>query len=325
MSKQQQSRQDKDKSRYYPPEMIPFALCSACLDVVLEQSEKAAEIYEEVIECLSLPGCQETMDQIVEWLPDNRSIIKALVKESGYDVKKPPDKEGFGIPYVRGLMKGGLGLLKGYANKLTPRILKGKRRKRDLTLLVNKIDEFIKVGFNSKTDQLNGKYKITIAASSFLFNTIWISVLSENYRQLLKQWEKVKVIQYCGKTYDMADVINDKVTASLYRYLHKQYKNAGFRLRHDQKLDNIALRWYQSRVVYSGPEEYCRKLLLEEGEDLDPANVSNEIKECDEAIGYPRGNKPKSDTWDFMDVKETILGSEKLYKLVDTVRMKLKK
>jgi len=91
----------KDQARYYPPEMMPFSLCTACLEIVLEQSEKAAEIYEEVIECLSLPGYQETMNQIGEWLPDNRSIIKELVKESGYDLKKPPDKEGLGIPYVR--------------------------------------------------------------------------------------------------------------------------------------------------------------------------------------------------------------------------------
>jgi len=321
----QRNSKSEDKARYYPPEMIPFAVCSACLDVVLEQSEKAAEIYEEVIECLSLPGCQETMDQVEEWKPDNSSIIKELVKESGYDVKKPPNKEDFGIPYIRGLMMGGLSLFKGYANKLTPKILKGKRRKRDLTLVINKIDEFIKVGFNNETDQLNGKYKITTATSPLLFNTIWISALSENCEQTLKTWEKFKLIEYGGKTYNIADVINDKVTASLYRYLRKQYKNAGFRLRHDQKLDNIALRWYKSRVIYSGPEEYCRRLSLNGGEDLDPANVSNEIKECDEAIGYPRGNKPKSDAWDFMDVKETILGSEKLYKLVDTVRMKLKK
>ncbi len=134
MSKKK-SKQTKDSFQYYPPEMIPFALCSACLDVVLEQSEKAREIYDEVIECCSLPGCQETMDQIGEWLPDNKSFIKELVKESGYDINKPPNKEGFGIPYIRGLMIGGLSLIKGYANKLSPKVLKGKKRKRDLVVL----------------------------------------------------------------------------------------------------------------------------------------------------------------------------------------------
>ena len=111
------SKHEKDKNRYYPPEMIPFALCSACLDVVLEQSEKAAETYEEVIECLSLPGCQETMDKVGDMIPDRANLLKELVKKSGYDVNKPPSREAFGIPYVRGLMKGGLGLFKGYANK----------------------------------------------------------------------------------------------------------------------------------------------------------------------------------------------------------------
>jgi len=159
------SKHEKDKSRYYPPEIMPFALCSACLDVVLEQSEKAREIYEEVVDNLSLPGCQETMDQVGEWKPDSANFLKELVKISGYDVNKPPSREAFGIPYVRGLMKGGLSLFKGYAHKLTPKILRGKRRKRDLILLIYKIDEFIKVGFNSEKDQLTGKYKITIASS----------------------------------------------------------------------------------------------------------------------------------------------------------------
>ena len=84
-------KQTKDKSHYYPPEMMSFTLCSACLDVVLDQSEKAAELYEDIIECLSLPGCQETMEQIGEWIPDKKSIIKELVKESGYDFNLPPN------------------------------------------------------------------------------------------------------------------------------------------------------------------------------------------------------------------------------------------
>jgi hypothetical protein len=56
--------------------MIPFTLCSACLAIVLEQSEKAREIFNEIIEYFSLPGCQETMDKIGEELPDNISIFE---------------------------------------------------------------------------------------------------------------------------------------------------------------------------------------------------------------------------------------------------------
>ena len=204
------------------------------------------------------------MDKVGEELPDSGTLIKNLVKKSGYHVNKPPSRETFGIPYVRGLMKGGLSLFKGYAHKLTPKILRGKRRKRDLTLLIYKIDEFIKVGFNNEKDQLTGKHKITIASSPFLVNTIWISALSESCEQTLKTWEKFKLIEYGGKNYNIADLMNDAVTLRLHRYLNKQYKNAGFRLRHDQKLDNIVWRWYQSRVVYSGPEEYCRQLSLDD-------------------------------------------------------------
>lgn len=53
-------KKKKDKSRYYPPEMMPFVLCSACLEIVLDESEEARKLYDEIIECFSLSGCQET-------------------------------------------------------------------------------------------------------------------------------------------------------------------------------------------------------------------------------------------------------------------------
>ncbi len=147
-------KKTKDKARYFPPEIMPFALCAACLDIVLEQSEKARELYEEIVDCFSLPGCQEIMVKAGEYLPDNKTLLKKLVKKSGFDINKPPSKDSFGIPYIRGILKGGYSLLSEYAGKITPRIWKGRRSKRDLMIIINKLTELIKIGFNREEDQL---------------------------------------------------------------------------------------------------------------------------------------------------------------------------
>ncbi len=64
--------------------------------------------------------------------------------------------------------------------------------------------------------------------------------------------------------------------------------------KHDATLDKAAWDWYQCRVVYSSITEYCRQMSLK-GIDLDPSNLSNEIKKCDEAVGYPRTREKKTE------------------------------
>ena len=66
------------------------------------------------------------------------------------------------------------------------------------------------------------------------------------------------------------------------------YKSHGWRLRQDQKIRDMAWSWYHCRVVYSGPEEFCRKYLLETGIELRTENIVKEIALCDDTFGYPR-------------------------------------
>jgi hypothetical protein len=93
----------KNDSRYISPEMMPYALCNACLEVVIENNEKAREIYEDIVECFGFPGCQAVSIIAKEVLPDSNILMKDLIEKSGFDVKKPPDKETFKIPYTRGV------------------------------------------------------------------------------------------------------------------------------------------------------------------------------------------------------------------------------
>ena len=141
---------------------MPFVWCTACLGVVLEQSEEANDIFEDIIDCLELPGWKELTEKVENELPGSESLMKQIVKESGYDFHKPPSKENMGIPFMRGLMKGGLRFVSGYSEKYIRWALKGKRRIKDYRLLVSKIDELVKVGFNSKNEREKGQALIQI-------------------------------------------------------------------------------------------------------------------------------------------------------------------
>jgi hypothetical protein len=109
---------------------------------------------------------------------------------------------------------------------------------------------------------------------------------------MLKEWERLKIMKVGDKIYDIKDIMSDEVTNRIHRNLTKKYRASGFMLIHDQTLEKKARRWYQCRVVYSGPEEYCREMQLK-GDPLDPINLLHEIEDCDEVLGYPRRTKKK--------------------------------
>lgn len=278
-----------DKARYYPPEAMPFILCVACVGMVLEHSEKAMDLYDKVIECHDLPGCRKILDKLGGEIPKREGLLKLIVKESGYDYKKPPERENVGIPYMRGLLRGGLSLASKYRDKFLPWVLKNRSVNRDFIKLINRINDLIKIGFNNESDSANGKYKITASGSNLLANVICLKSLVEYCGLKLTEWEKYKVVKIGKRTYDMADVLNDEVTNRMHRYLVKNYKNSKFALKHDNKIEKVAWLWYQCRVAYSGPAEFCRSRDFISEETLDPNDIDKEIRDCDLAVGYPRG------------------------------------
>lgn len=292
MAKKKQKRKE---SRYIPPEMMHYMLCAACLGVVISENKQAKEIYDGIVECGYLPGYQMLQEKAGDLLPDSGTILKDIIEKSGYDVDKPPSKDIQGISYVRGMIKGSRKVISEYADRIIPEIEKKNLIMRDMNILNAQIDKLVKVGFNREEDQRAGNYKVISADDNILGEAILFVALCQFNKNFLNVWEKVRIIEYAGKKYHMDEIMTGGASLRLYRKVVNQYKKSGFLLRHDATLDKIAWDWYQSRVVYSGPAEYCRELSLKEGIDLDPANVSNEIKECDEAVGYSRGREKKTE------------------------------
>jgi hypothetical protein len=286
----------KEKASYYPPEMMPFALCAGVLEIVLQQNERAKKLYERMKEYCSLPGCKETFDRLENEIPNGEALVKAIVKKAGYNFKKPPD-ENNQMVYARGLLSGTKKLVINYAERYLPWVLFRNKRSRDFRKLCSCVNDFIIVGFNNESDLQKGKHKVTAISSNTLVLTIFFRTFADIYKLNLDDWGKIMVFRSGKKTYNMTAVMNGKMSVRGHRSLVGQYRSAGFALKHDEKLNTVAWRWYQSRVVFSGPEEYCRQLYLTSGEDVDPANVSKEIQDCDKAIGYERAKtgKPKID------------------------------
>ena len=153
------------------------------------------------------------------------------------------------------------------------------QRNNDFQEVVASINDFIKVGFNREHEQVKGKYKVTALSSK----TLPLVVIAKAYLEVkplnLKRFEQAPMYLHGKKLYTLRDVNNRTIPRRVQKSITRDYLDAGFKLKHDDKLDRVARWWYQCRVVYSGPEEFCRELLLGGGENLDPANVSKELFE----------------------------------------------
>lgn len=282
-----------DSTHYIPPELTPITICAACLGVVLKEDSEAKELYGEIVQCYKLSGFQQIFDKLTEEIPAGQELIKKIVGKSGLDYEKPPDMKTAGIPEVRNIINGGLDLISDYTDEYLPWIMEGKTRSNDLNLMLHKITELIRIGFNNKKKQAKGIYKVSGENSYWLGQTINICALFENYTLMLKEWERAKILKLGDKVYTMNDIMTDKVANRIHRNLTTQYKISGFIQVRDLTIEKMAYSWYQCRVKCSGPGEYSRQLQLK-GEAGDAANLLNEIEACDLLIGYPRRKQKKA-------------------------------
>jgi len=74
------------EAHYWPELMLPFALSATCIQVVLDNSEKAKYIYDEAVEAWSMDDCQAVLNETkipfssmlsaIEAVRSNKGIIK---------------------------------------------------------------------------------------------------------------------------------------------------------------------------------------------------------------------------------------------------------
>ncbi|KSV17885.1 hypothetical protein CY91_02485 [Dehalococcoides mccartyi] len=238
------------------------------------ESEKAKALYNQIVESYRLPDVKEAFEILDMEMPQGKELLDKVNKHTS----------------------NGKHLWSGLSNRLAPKYLrifkpwldirKNKFRSKDFKYWFDSMQELIKYGFNRGDDIKNNRCKIT-GKSEWLFLAIFMRSYAEHSKIMIKEWEEHKILQYGGKIYDFSKILTDLNTGRLHRQLVKRYKESGYILRHDEKIIQTATRWYYSRVKYSGPKEFCDKMKGKEF-TFDPSNISNEIKLCDEAMGYPR-------------------------------------
>lgn len=262
---------------YWPNESLEFAHAVACLEIVLLLSDEANRIFNEIVKSWELPGCQALMKGFrEECLPVTNTWKSQAIKarEKGEQIPEWP------VAWVETYFK--------YA----PVYFQGEPHNTDWEYFLSKLSELILTGFNRQSDQKNQTWKVIPGNSRWLISVIILRSQLEYCNFDLDKLHRYRPVRIDGKPYDLNVIMSEKPTAGperkIYRMLINSYQKYDFALKHDEKLLSVAEKWYQVRVIYSGPEEFCRRYYNDKGIYYDPRNIINEIKICDYAIGYPR-------------------------------------
>jgi len=279
---------EKVSARYFMPEAMPIVLCGACLTVALEYSEKAREIYNKIVESYRLPDIKEAFNELELEVPPGGVKYKKIINDLGIKKSKNKDESKLWRPDSEFLNRL-TSTVSGYSHLFEEwfDLEREEIQSTDFRYWSGLINELIRVGFNNEAEQAKGIYKIRAESSpTLVYMIMFRSFTKYNNVEIVDDGIK-KAIKIAGETHDFTKLLEDRPTSRKHRVRTKAYKKAVYKLHQDEKVAEIAVRWYFSRVVYSGPTELCN-VALRNGIILEATNVSNEIKECDYAMGYPR-------------------------------------
>lgn len=229
MDKRKKSKKVYGKDTHnWREEMKPLILAAACITVAIEQSKEASLIYQQIIEAWDRHDCKAL-------LKDNLSLPVAEIKRWEKAVTENGEYElSFDV--------------------WTP-LYERYNKSDDCRFLFESISQFIKVGFNRKSDMAKQEYKVVASNTAYLCLAVGIWTAGE-YLKKHSKWEGETKIRIWEKVLN-ASVLKGIFSERLHRLHSRLFKIYGYRLSHDKKLINMARLWYLSRVVYSGPEACC--------------------------------------------------------------------
>ena len=261
--KSRSKRDDPEYAHYWRPDIQPLLVAAILVYIAVNQSAEARRIYLQVMDEWGKPYCQALLKEIIV-LPVARfkEWRKAADENREYDSELD----------------------------IWMRLYEKYWKSDDFKHLFSLIGEFIEAGFNRKKDLAQGKLKVVASSAPYLKFAV-VMLVAGSYLEKHTETSGKTRFKFDGIVLDVS-VLYGEGDERVQRLHSKLFKGLGYQLSRDEKLKRAAWRWYQCRVVYSGPEEFCIKSQLE-GIDLDPVSVSKEIWLGDIATGYPRKDLPK--------------------------------
>jgi len=284
------------RAHRWPVEAVPMAYAMACIEVVLEESERAASVYKDLVSAYDRPGLQTLDNQIISAISDekNKELKRELVSaasEAMLNVHKPwsdlmelaTDTDAWD------------GLFEGPEEDGDTDSLRTEEHAgiSDLAYLMGLVLKFIVVGFNRESDLAEGKCKVfpSIEAPCLLLGVLNRSGWEHYGLSMEKLSNKYKAVQVGRKVYDLEDVMANHPTSRVHREIVAAAQSENLLLRHDEKFLKAARLWYQCRVAHSGIPEYLSAEAVKPSAPLEPPDIKNlqkQVRPCDDAVGYQR-------------------------------------
>ena len=210
---------------------MPYLLCFACLAIVLENNEKARGVYSEIVKSYRLPDIQTAFKKLEVELPPEQRL--AMVKENVEDFavrqgRQKDELQSLPPPDAKFFKAFGDGMAQfthvfdEYIDAEGDRILST-----DFKYWLGLIDELIRVGFNSASEQAERIYKLTIASSITLAGVIQKATFGEYSRVESVHDGTTTAIRISGRTCDLTRLLADMARSREHRSRTKAYKKAG--------------------------------------------------------------------------------------------------
>jgi len=264
----------REHPHYWASASFHFAYAMPCVEVVSRSSEKAAAIYNEIVEAWGEPGIKAVCEDIVSEVPEfERERVKQALLHPESELLPDPNK-----PF-KNLEKLFTGL------EVSEDFFKAEETAR----LERLISEFIIVGFNRESDIAKGRLRVFPSEKN-----VWLIlavVMRTAFEHTDITLEKIrnfyKLRKYKGEVVDFHKVLTEEPMSRKHRRIVASSKAVNLKLKNDKTIVKAARRWYQCRIVYPRISEFCdseseKEIILE------PNNVAKQIRPCDDAVGYIR-------------------------------------
>ena len=262
----------RDTPHYWAEASLPLAYAVACVEVVCERSEKARALYNRIVEAWSDAEVKAISDEISSIIPESgRERIRKALLHPESELLPDPNR-----PF-RDLEK----LFRGV--EVDEEFFKAG----ETAELERMISEFIIAGFNRESDIENGRCRVLPNEKAFWL--IWAVAMRTILDSYKIAFEKVrdfyKVRKYKKKIIDFQTVLKEQPMSRWHRRMVASSKAVNLKLKNDKTIVKAARHWYQCRVVFPSINKYCAAF---ENYQLEPKNISKQIRPCDEALGYIR-------------------------------------